>query len=352
MAAAERTPATRLINELLERGEDFSFFQAMRLLESFVPDGVPVGGQGPPGREAVLLRPNASFGFPKADIDRVEPRPGAGVLPPFRMTVNFIGLYGSVSPLPAHFTEEIITADPEDVPRRDFLDLFHHRLIALFYRCWRKYRYHVEYRPGGEDAQSLRIHALAGLGPPEMRRGLEVDFERLLAYVGMLSMRGQSAAKIRAVLSDYLGGVPVRLEQFVERRVTVGAEFRNALGRTCSGLGTDLVLGGRVRDVAGKFRVILGPLSLARFQRHLPGGADHRALRDVMRLLLREPLAFDVVLELKDRDVPEWRLAHDGPCRLGWTTWLGRRAPGDAEVTLAGAATGDGERRTAPAAAG
>jgi len=339
MAAAERAASSRLIRELLEQADGFSFFQAVRLLEAQVADDVPVGHQGPPAREAVLLRPNASFGFPRADVEAVEPRPGGkGALPPFRMTVNFLGLYGTVSPLPAFLTESIIASDLDETPRRDFLDLFHHRLLSLFYRCWRKYRYHVEYRPGGEDAQSLRMHALAGLGAEPLRRGLELDWERMLAYVGLLSQQGQPAAKLQAMLSDYLGGVPVRLEPFVERWVTVDDEARGSLGRKATRLGRDLVLGGRVRDVAGKFRVVGGPLTFAALQRPLPGGTHHRPLRDLLALALREPLAFDVVLRVKDGEAPALDLAADNPCRLGWTTWLGRPPRKDVRVTLAGAA--------------
>jgi type VI secretion system protein ImpH len=336
MAADERTGATRLIQDLTEGAPGFSFFQVVRLLEASLPDKVRTGHRGPVRDEAVRFRPNLSFGFPGADVERVERMDGTG--PPYRVTVNFLGLYGSSSPLPAFFTEDILDRDPEDGAQRDFLDLFHHRVVALFYRCWRKYRHDVGYRAGAADETSGRLYALAGLGMPELRGALGVDGERLLAYLGLLALRGRSPAKIAGVLGDYLDGVPVQVEPFVPRTVRLGPKAVNHLGRRHCRLGRDFVLGSRVRDIAGKFKVVLGPMSLKGLLRHLPGAPDHAPVRGLVRLMLREPLAFDVTLRLKADEVPRWDLVREGPCRLGWTTWLGERPRGEATVTLKGAA--------------
>jgi len=336
MASDERTGTPRLIQDLTAGARGFSFFQAVRLLEASEPDRPRVGRRGPVREEAVRFRPNLSFGFPGADLDRVEPLEGDG--PPYRVTVNFLGLYGASSPLPAFITEDILDADPDESGQRDFLDLFHHRLISLFYRCWRKYRHQVQYRAGAKDETSGRLYALAGLGMPELREGLALDRERLLSYLGLMALRGRSPAKIAGVLTDYLGGVPVQVESFVPRTVHLGPAARNAVGRRHTRLGRDFVLGSNVRDISGKFRVVLGPMSLARLRRHLPGAPDHAPVRALVRLMLSEPLAFDVTLRLKADEVPKWDLEPEGPCRLGWTTWLGKRPPGEAAVTLKGAA--------------
>jgi len=337
MASDERTGASRLIQDLTEGAPGFSFFQVVRLLEASRPERPTIGHRGPVREEAVRLRPALSFGFPGSDVaavDRMDRAEGDG--PPYRVTVNFMGLYGVSSPLPAFITEDILAEDPDDAPQREFLDLFHHRLISLFYRCWRKYRHQVGYQAGGRDETTGRLYALAGLGMPELREDLGLDRERVLAYLGLLALRGRSPAKIAGVLSDYLGGVPVAVEPFVPRTVRLGPKARNHIGVRHCRLGRDFVLGAKVRDIAGKFRVVLGPMSLARLRRHLPGAPDHAPVRGLVRLMLREPLAFDVTLRLKADEVPRWDLNPEGPCRLGWTTWLGKRPPGEAAVTLKG----------------
>ncbi|HTV00177.1 MAG TPA: type VI secretion system baseplate subunit TssG, partial [Luteitalea sp.] len=76
-------------------------------------------------------------------------------------------------------------------------------------------------------------------------------------------------------------------------------------------------------DRQGKFRLHLGPLTLAQYEAFLPGGTRLRQLVDWVRLYVGFELAWDVRLQLKRAQVPSLRLGKAG--RLGWTSWLGTR---------------------------
>ena len=57
---------------------------------------------------------------------------------PAKLPVNFLGLFGPNGPMPVHITEyarerQLNAHDPTLV---GFLDLFHHRILSLFYRAW------------------------------------------------------------------------------------------------------------------------------------------------------------------------------------------------------------------------
>jgi type VI secretion system protein ImpH len=84
------------------------------------------------------------------------------------------------------------------------------------------------------------------------------------------------------------------------------------------------MLGARIFDRQHKFRVVLGPLSMRDYQRFLPGGASLVRLTDWVRLYVRDPLDWDVNLQLRQSEVP--RLALGRRQRLGYTTWLHARA--------------------------
>ena len=79
----------------------------------------------------------------------------------------------------------------------------------------------------------------------------------------------------------------------------------------------------RVWDRQHKFRLHLGPLTLAQYESFLPGGARIQQLVDWVRMYLCFELEWDVRLQLKQHEVPRLRLARGA--RLGWTTWLGHR---------------------------
>ena len=89
-------------------------------------------------------------------------------------------------------------------------------------------------------------------------------------------------------------------------------------------LGSSVVVGERVWDVEGKFRVRVGPLGYAGFRRLMPSGDALRPLCQMIRTYAGPQFDFDVQVVLKAAEVPWCRLGGDGgdPSRLGWNTWI------------------------------
>jgi len=325
MASETRTTTS----DLIENSRFYSFFQLVYLLESNHPNAVPVGYQGPVEGEILRFRPAAHLAFPAADIASLEASDNQ-----YLLSLNFMGLYGTTSPLPAFYTEAIIAADLDENQRRDFLDIFHHRLFSLFYRIWRKYRYYIEYKKGAVDVFSQRMFSLMGLGDPQLRQVGNIHWDRLLYYVGLLSMRSRSAVVLEKVISHYFSNLPVAIEQCVPRWVAIEKWQQNRMGLDNCSLGQDFSVGDRVLDRAGKFNIRLGPLNFNQFCDFLPTGQYYETLRDLVKFLLIDPLDFDVVLILKKAEVPKMRLSADTQ-QLGWSGWMGEVSE-DGVVVLVG----------------
>lgn len=337
MASQDRSTAAALMHELLSNCRRFTFFQAVRFLERSYPQGVPLGREGPAAQELIRFRPHASLAFPTCDIEDIEVLEGQDGAPPrFHMTVNFLGLYGSMSPLPTFYTEDLITSDLDEDDRQHFLDLFQHRLISLLYRCWEKYRYHVQYEPGATDQFSQWMFALIGLGGADLRQASHVYWPKLLPYLGILGLHTHSAAMLAGVVSHYFGGVPAAIEQCVGRWVPLAVEQQQRLGQANGTLREDSTLGKRFHDRSGKFRLHIGPLDFATFQKFLPPGPYYWTVRELIMFGMRDQLEFDVQLSLRAADIPDLVLSAHSPCRLGWSTWLRPRAQHDVCVVLRG----------------
>ena len=323
-----------IIQELLNNCQRFSFFQAVRLLEQYCSSRVsieqrgpaaPIGQLGPVEQETIRFRPHASFASQKSLIEAIEELENEKDFPRFLMTVTFLGLYGPDSPLPEFYTKEILEEDPDEATARNFLDLFHHRLLSLFYRCWEKYRYYVQYRPGATDQISQWMFALIGLGDPALRQSGHVQWSSLLPFLGILGIQTRSAAVLQSLISHYFGGVPVEIEQCVGHWVPLEDDQCNALGaRNCS-LAEDSILGDQFYDRSGKFRIHIGPLDFKTFQKFLPAGAFYQELRELVRFALRDQLAFDIDVILKTTKRRNPVLSRKNPCRLGLSMWLGNR---------------------------
>ena len=283
--------------------------------------------------ERLEFHANPSLAFPGSDIEPLDFAEEQGALGA-RPHPNLGPLLGSGSPLPAFYSEQALGDGEQGRTTRDFLDLFNHRLHRLLLPIWRKYRYHACFREGARDELSARLFSLIGLGDSSLRQAPELNWKRLLPYLGLLSLKVHSATLIEAVLRYYFAQPALQLEQCLERVVAIPAEQQTRLGQASAQLGQAAVLGAQVRDRGGKFRLHLLELDWDAFHAFLPAGAQHAALRALLNFTLRDQLDYDLRLHLRRDALRQWRLEAVSPCRLGWTTWLGLdRAKG--QVTLA-----------------
>lgn len=323
MATKDRATDAVVIRRLLSEGHRFSFYQAVNLLQLASAGSSPIGLKGPASKEAIRLRPSTSLAFPSSEVASVEEIRTVQGLERFLVTVNFFGLYGSDSPLPAIYGEDVLLHDRDDEVLRNFLDIFHHRLLSFLYVCGTKYRYPLQFEPGGRDRHSRRLFSMIGLRDAAVRRAVGVPAIRLLRYAGLITQRPHSAFALSAILSDYFDGLRIRTEQCIEQWVFIRVEDQNRLGDRNCRLGRDCSLGERIYDRQGKFRICLGPVGLSLLLKYLPGTDGFHALCMIVRFFAPDSLDYELMILLLRGEVPELRLNTKDSERLGWTTWLG-----------------------------
>jgi type VI secretion system protein ImpH len=331
-------PRADLEEQLRERPTAFEFFQAVRALERLFPHRQPVGGFGEPAAEVVHFAVNPETAFPASEIHALE-LPGGG---PARLAVNFIGLTGPEGVLPYYYSllvSERLRA--HDATLRDFLDLFHHRIISLFYRAWEKHRFGVAYERDRQDRFTRHLKDLLGLGADALQERLGIPDEALLFYAGLFGPQQRSAAALQQLLEDYFE-VPVDVEQFVGAWYPLSDPTQCALGDegdASEQLGLGAVAGDEVWDPQARVRLRLGPLTREQYDEFLPTGSAHEPLGTLARFFCGDQLDFDVQLILGREEVPACVLGADKPgAPLGWCTWIRSRAfthdPADTILTL------------------
>lgn len=329
MAAQNRRTDPTVEDLLAAAGYQFDFFQAVHVLERLLPHRQPVGREASPGQEVVRFHAHTSLNFPPSAIHRIT-------LPedddqPAQMTVAFMGLTGPQGVLPYHYTELLSErARRKDATLSDFFDLFNHRMISLFYRAWEKYRVPVAYeravlRHQGPDRFTLYLFALFGMGTEGLRGRQQVKDTALLLYAGLLAQHPRSASALAGLLQDYFA-VPVTVIQCVGQWLPLSQAQRSRLGagEMHNALGVSAVAGHRVWDQQAKFRLRVGPLTLAELRRLLPSGSAFLPLVQLTRFFAGQEYDFDIQLVLKAAEVPWCRIGGVGEHapRLGWSTWL------------------------------
>jgi type VI secretion system protein ImpH len=341
------TDAVAFLAELAATPYRFDFYQTLRRLECLYYAQPRWGEALRPVDERVRLGQDPDLFFAPAPLSALEP--GLDGRPP-RLQVRLFGLLGPNGPLPLHITEytreRLRNAGDPTLSR--FLDIFHHRFIALFYRAWAQAQPHVNRDRPDRDRFVKYVGSFIGTSPPVFHGRDSLPAVAKLFHAGTLVRHVRNTEGLRAILEHFFR-VPVQIEEFVGHWMLLSSRDLTLLGQQGT-LGRGAVLGRRVWDRQHKFRVRLGPLTLRQYESFLPGAPKPGAggpdtptrsgevgpvapltqLVDWVRFYGCLELDWDARLKLLKREVPPLTLGKGR--RLGWTTWLGtRRVDHDAD---------------------
>ncbi len=327
MASENRTAASplALLKRLKQAPYRFGFFEALRQIECAYPEKARIGLSNKPNEDPVRFGQEPSMAFAPSTLSSMELSKKG--FPP-RLNVLFFGLFGANGPLPLHLTEHARARirNHDDATLSRFADIFHHRLLSLFYRVWADAEPTVGLDRLDDDRFSDMVASQIGLGTPALRnRDAMPDFAKL-HYAGRLSSQTRSAEGLLAILGGYFH-IPATLTQFVGEWMTMPANSQLRLGVSplTGSLGETTTLGERVWECQQKFRLTFGPLSMEDYQRMLPGGASLTALIAIVRTYVGDEYNWDVCLILKKSEVRPALLGEFG--QLGWTTWTSDKEP-------------------------
>ncbi|MCZ6837328.1 MAG: type VI secretion system baseplate subunit TssG [Planctomycetota bacterium] len=320
MAPDGRSTEQSLIERLEATPYRFDFYSVARRFECMNPDMPRLGRAPKPDQDPIRFGQEPSLAFPPAALSTFKKNTASGKP---KLLVNFMGLLGPNGPMPLHITQYIRDRlhNAKDPTIASFLDIFHHRAMSLFYRAWADCQPAVSRDRADDDRLADYISSLIGLGFDSQKNRDLVDDDAKRYYAGRLSLQTHNAEGLEAILNDYFD-VDVRIEQFIGHWVELPPEYRCQLGVSpeTGTLGQSTLVGTRYWDVSQKFRIVLGPMSIEKYQRFLPINQSFKRLRDWVRNYIGLHLKWDVQMILLPRQVPPLQLGQSG--RLGWTTWL------------------------------
>jgi type VI secretion system protein ImpH len=322
MASENRSATTALefLTAVSEKPYNYGFFQTVRKINCFYNDK-PITGQGirPTDDPIRFIQEPYTYFAPSTiaglEIDSSSQYP--------RLSQRFIGLFGPNGPLPLHLTEYARdrSRHHRDKSMASFIDIFHHRITSLFYAVWAQSQPVVQCDRGEKDRFAMYIGSLIGLGPPSMRNTDAMLHPSKLSFAGHLGSMPRHVDGLVSLIKGYFD-VPTQIREFIAHWMKIPETDQLQLGELgMSGcLGQDTVLGERVWQRQDKFRVLLGPLSLERYESFLPSGESFKALISVVRNYVGIEYLWEVNLILEKEEKPVTCLGVSGA--LGWTSWL------------------------------
>lgn len=305
---------------LIENAKKYNFFQLVVLLQTL--KNIDPDSEAWEKEYQIFFSANPSLGFAASDISRLCVNDQR-----FEIETTFLGLNGSQSPLPNFFLD-VLATDDDNAERREFLDYFNNRVIAILFRTWRKYRYYICFKDNASDIFSNRLFSLIGLGINELRSESAINWCKMLAYTGMLAGRNRSTQVISGIVGHYFD-LQASVTEWCIRHVKIPQKQKTCLGSKRSGVGQNIslgintILGDTIPDCSSKFVLTLHSLTLRRFKEFLPSGVHHQTLKEVVTFVLRTQMAYDLTLELAPYEAPPLNLSRDNGGYLGWTSFVG-----------------------------
>jgi type VI secretion system protein ImpH len=320
MAGTDGKTADSLIEKLAQEPYGFDFFRAVRLLENQRRDLPRVGASQSPAEDPVRFCQNPSLIFAPAALEAWRIDAGA---PAPKLFLSFFGLCGPHGPLPPHITEyaherQLNYGDPT-IPA--FFNIFNHRLASFFYRAWAVNQQAVDLDRPADQRYAKFIGSFLGIGIEALQGQDPVPDGAKLYFAGRLAAQARNAEGLEALLQDYFA-VKSEVQTFFGQWIDLPPDSICRLGESpeSGSLGLTAILGSRIWDCQLGFRIRLGPMKLADYERMLPCTKSFERLQCWVANYCGDQFTWDIQLVLEAAEVPDTRLGMAG--RLGWTTWV------------------------------
>ncbi|MDE9455351.1 type VI secretion system baseplate subunit TssG [Xenorhabdus bovienii] len=318
--------------QLTQAPWQFDLFQTLRRIDAQAGGYYRLGTAPLPHYELLRLGQKASMAFAPSTISTVHQLKNSKL---YEVLIYSFGLFGPNGPLPLHLTEYTYSREYnyQDPTLGAFTNLFHHRLILLFYRAWANAQPTSSLDRPDNQKFCHYLACLIGMGLSAQQNSNPVNHDNIIrnsinnharyALSGHLSRQRHNAEGLKKIMLFYFK-VPVKIIQNIPQwlQIETQDQARLAAGRHVPCLGKSAILGIAIHDIQHKFRIELGPLTQAEYDMFLPEQTKSQQVREWVYQYLGIEYGWDIRLILDKSDITEMRLSKTG--KLGLNSWLGK----------------------------
>lgn len=310
----------RLFNSLINESPQWGFYAALRQLEALYDDKPRFGKSRRLYDDPIRLGQHPSVIFAPSTIQS-STYDEEGLL---RLKVLFFGMFGPNGPLPLHLTEYARNRmrDAKDEAIIEFMDMFHHRLLSLFYRIWADKEPTAQYDRPETDRFHWYVGSLFGIGSEELHHRDDMPDNSKLHFAAHLGSLPHHAEGLVSILRSFFR-IPLSIKEFIGEWLPIPVADHCHLGSQGNLLGSNTVVGSRSWQRQYRFRLCIGPMQLNEYEQLLPNQERLGLVKSIVKNYLGYEFACEANLILRQKEVPTVRLGSYG--QLGWTTWLNNK---------------------------
>ncbi len=292
-------------------------FALLRSLESLCNFANKIGDEKRFGENKIRFTQTAFLAFQDKQINALEQKDDL-----LKVDIKGFGLFGPNGALPIHISEQIYERrlHQKDHTFNDFVDIFHNRLIALFYKSWRDAQDIISLE--GQDAWhfSRFIASILGL---EHRKELETEIHHYSKFdaANLLLNQNMPIDNLKAIIENYFD-VPAQILENIGQWIDA-SEFSTQLSNPARlRLGDGLLIGDKIFDATQKIRIRIGPIKPEKYLEFLRGQKAARKLAEWIEHYTRHQFQWDVEFIVNKQFISQQQLGQG--LALGYTSWLGQ----------------------------
>ena len=324
-----------LIQAIEEDPYGFELHQIISLITQIYDQKEEFGTNLDPAYDKIQIKSHISFATPSSPIHRIQTqKDGRKVI--WLNTLLLAGIYG---PLPTPYVEMLFERNRQkDLGFQDFLDIFQHRIIALWYFVQKKFLPTLGvYQPMKNTLIGRTISNLIGVSSFELPTSLPYEF--MFTYHCFFWCRTRSLEGLQRILGTFLS-LPIHISGYRGvwcyapsedwSRIGLGKGRFNVLSKT-------MILGKKIWDQTACVDITMLCKNFTEYKKLLPEKGVETDLTFVYKVCityLDPSIQTRLFLVLKGESIPKMFLNQTS--RLGYSTWLRStsQAPKDAHVRI------------------
>jgi type VI secretion system protein ImpH len=298
-------------DELYQQG----FAPLLRYLDANAPLAARIGYSISPKQDFVRLGQTPLLHFYSSAFTKVKFDNISG---DYKLKNSYWGMLGINGPLPSHLTEYAIERNYrlKDTTFTEFLDVFNHRFISLFYRAWADAEPTVSHDRPDQDNFKKRLGAISGESSA-IHDPFNKNRNTHQYLAGLFSQKNRSAKTLCQILSEYLK-LDVSIEEFQGRWYDLQKDEQTKLGSINTTLGVDCIIGSMTYQRSFNFSINVGPVSYTEYIRLLSNQHRLKTIIELTQKSVGQEYEFRINIILKPQQTKACQL---GSTKLGVNSW-------------------------------
>ncbi|WP_339719584.1 type VI secretion system baseplate subunit TssG [uncultured Paraglaciecola sp.] len=310
--------AKRYLEDLSKNSEELykqDFAPLLRYLDANAPLSERIGYSVSPKQDCVRFGQTPLLHFHASAFSEVRFGTINGI---YKLKNSYWGMFGINGALPNHLTEYAIERNYrlKDKTLAEFVDIFHHRFISLFYRAWADAEPSVSHDRPERDIFKQRINTFSG--ETNIQQGSFNQSQNIHQYLaGLFSQKNRSGQVLSQLLSESLH-LDVQIAQFEGCWYDIEPSEKSRLGSKNSTLGMDSIVGERTYQRSFNFSINIGPIDYAQYIALLNNKQRIKSIIAITQKAVGQEYEFTINVLLKPYQTQPSQL---GAAQLGINSW-------------------------------